>query len=429
MRNKTVAILGLGYVGLPLALAFGRVMNTIGFDISVEKVNSYRKGYDPNGTMSDEMFVNANYLTFTVEEEDLQEADYAIISVPTPVDSARRPDLSFVIEATETVGRNLKKGCIVIFESTVYPGVTENICKPILERESKLKSSVDGFLIGYSPERINPGDNVHTLEKIIKVVSGQDAYTLDKVASLYEKVIEAGVYRAPSIKVAEAAKVIENVQRDLNIALMNELAIIFNKMNIDTCDVLETAKSKWNFMPFSPGLVGGHCIGIDPYYLTYKAEELGYHPQVILAGRRINDEMGKFIAEQTVKQMISADRTVKGGRVALLGLSFKENCEDIRNSRVIDLIDELESYGINVLVCDPVANKKEAKKEYGIDLKDFKDLENIDAVVAAVAHKELLSIKTEQFLRMGRQGMPFLDVKSLYDQSALTKAGLTVWRL
>ena len=429
MRNKSVAVIGLGYVGLPLALAFGRVMSTIGYEISIEKVNSYRKGYDPTGEMADDLFVQAEQLVFTTNEADLKEADFLVVAVPTPVDNAHQPDLSFVIRATETVGRNLKRGATVIFESTVYPGATEDICVPILEHESGLKCSVDGFMIGYSPERVNPGDTAHTLQRIIKVVSGQDAYTLEQVATLYEQVIEAGVYRAPTIKVAEAAKVIENTQRDLNIALMNELAIILNKMDIDTLDVLETAETKWNFLPFRPGLVGGHCVGIDPYYLTYKAEVLGYHPQVILAGRRINDEMSKFIAEQTVKQMIVADRMVKGGRVAVLGLTFKENCEDIRNSRVIDLIAQLESYGTDVLVCDPVANQGDAKEKYGIDLIEVNDFKNIDAVVAVISHKELLSIGTEQFLRWGGVGMPFIDVKSVYDRSVLTKAGLRVWRL
>jgi len=317
----------------------------------------------------------------------------------------------------------------VIFESTVYPGVTEDICVPILERESGMKCGDSGFKVGYSPERVNPGDKVHTLESIVKVVSGQDRETLDHVAALYEQVIEAGVYRAPTIKVAEAAKVIENTQRDLNIALMNELAVIFDKMDIDTLDVLEAAGSKWNFLPFRPGLVGGHCIGVDPYYLTYKAETLGYHPDVILSGRQINDGMGKFIAEKTVKLMIAADRKVKGSRVAVLGLTFKENCEDLRNSRVIDVISELESYGVDVLVFDPVANSADAKSEYDFDLVGFDELVNLDAIVAAVAHNVLLNIDLTTIHSRSTGTIPFLDIKSSYDREKLTTEGFDVWRL
>lgn len=367
--RKTVAVVGLGYVGLPLALAFGRVMSTVGFEISQDKVDAYREGFDPTGEMEKELFIQAEQLSYTTQASDIAKGDFVVVAVPTPVDNAHQPDLTPVIKATETVGKNLKQGAIVIFESTVYPGVTEDVCVPILERESGLKCG-EGFKVGYSPERVNPGDKVHRLETIVKVVSGQDAETLEQVATLYEQVIEAGVYRAASIKVAEAAKVIENTQRDLNIALMNELAIIFDKMDVDTVDVLEAAGSKWNFLPFRPGLVGGHCIGVDPYYLTYKAQLLGYQPEVILAGRRINDGMGKFIAEQTVKKMIEAGDIIKGAKVLMLGLTFKENCEDLRNSRVIDVIQELESYGVEVLVHDPVAKREEAKKEYGVDLLD-----------------------------------------------------------
>jgi len=333
LRDKKVAVVGLGYVGLPLALAFGREISTIGFEISNEKVNAYRDGYDPTGEMADALFVRAEHLSFTTDASEIGKADFIIVAVPTPVDHAHTPDLTPVIKATEMVGRNLKQGSIIVFESTVYPGVTEDICVPILERESGLKCGDSGFKVGYSPERVNPGDKVHTLERIVKVVSGQDADTLQQVAWLYEQVIEAGVHRAATIKVAEAAKVIENTQRDLNIALINELSLIFDKMDIDTLDVLEAAGTKWNFLPFRPGLVGGHCIGVDPYYLTYKADMLGYHPQVILAGRRINDGMSDYVAQQTVKQMIQSGVCIKGSKVLVMGLTFKENCPDLRNSR------------------------------------------------------------------------------------------------
>jgi len=428
IKNKAVAVIGLGYVGLPLALAFGRVMPTVGFEISQEKVDAYKRGFDPAGEMDPELFARAKRLAYTTDAQDISRADFVVVAVPTPVDNAHQPDLMPVIKAAETVGRNLKQGAIIIFESTVYPGVTEDVCVPILEKESGLKCGED-FKVGYSPERVNPGDRVHRLETIVKVVSGQDDETLEKVATLYEQVIEAGVYRASTIKVAEAAKVIENTQRDLNIALMNELAIIFDKMNIDTLDVLEAAGSKWNFLPFRPGLVGGHCIGVDPYYLTYKAELLGYHPEVILAGRRINDGMGKFIAEQTVKKMIAADHAVKGAKVLLLGLTFKENCEDLRNSRVIDVIQELEAYDVQVLVYDPVAKKEEAKEYYGVDLVDIADVFNASAVVAAVAHDELLSMGADEWIKHAQKGTPFMDVKSVFEREALESAGFKVWRL
>ncbi|MDQ6988384.1 MAG: nucleotide sugar dehydrogenase [Mariprofundaceae bacterium] len=426
--NSSVAVVGLGYVGLPLALAFGRVMPTLGFEISQEKVKAYEAGFDPTGEMDSALFVRATQLEYTTSASDIAKADYVVVAVPTPVDSAHQPDLTPVIKATETVGKNLKQGAIVIFESTVYPGVTEDVCVPILEQESGLKCG-EGFKVGYSPERVNPGDKVHTLETIVKVVAGQDEETLEKVATLYEQVIEAGVYRAATIKVAEAAKVIENTQRDLNIALMNELAVIFDKMDIDTLDVLEAAGSKWNFLPFRPGLVGGHCIGVDPYYLTYKAELLGYQPDVILSGRQINDGMGKFIAEKTVKQMIVADRKVKGASVLLLGLTFKENCEDLRNSRVIDVIQELESYGVKVLVYDPVANVAAAKKEYGVDLMSLDEVKTADAIVAAVAHDEVINISIASLVAKTGLGAPFIDIKSAFDKKALSSAGFQVWRL
>ncbi len=427
--RETVAVVGLGYVGLPLALAFGRVMPTIGFDISEAKVKAYRKGYDPTGEMAGGLFVRAEQLHYTTNATEIGQADFVVVAVPTPVDHAHTPDLTPVVRASEIVGRHLKKGAVVIFESTVYPGVTEDICVPILEKESGMSCGDHGFKVGYSPERVNPGDKVHTLEKIVKVVSGQDVQTLELVSALYEKIIEAGVHRAPTIKVAEAAKVIENTQRDLNIALMNELAVIFDKMDIDTLDVLDAAGTKWNFLPFRPGLVGGHCIGVDPYYLTYKAETLGYHPDVILAGRQINDGMGKLIAETTVKQMIVADRKIKGARVAVLGLTFKENCEDLRNSRVIDVIRELEAYGVNVLVHDPVANAEDAKRVYGIDLVEYESLTDLDAVVAAVAHDGLVNMDIEALAAKAVPGAPFVDIKSSYDRDALAAAGFHVWRL
>ncbi len=426
--EKKVAVVGMGYVGLPLALAFGRVMPTVGFDITVEKVKAYREGYDPTGEMAAELFERANRLSYSSDAADISHGDFVVVAVPTPVDSAHVPDLTPVIKASETVGRHMKPGAIIVFESTVYPGVTEDVCVPILERESGLECGKD-FKVAYSPERVNPGDKVHTLERIVKVVSGQDADTLEQVATLYERVIEAGVHRAPTIKVAEAAKVIENTQRDLNIALMNELAVIFDKLDVDTLDVLEAAGTKWNFLPFRPGLVGGHCIGVDPYYLTYKAETLGYHPDVILAGRHINDGMGKYIAEQTVKQLIIADRKVKGARVAVLGITFKENCEDLRNSRVIDVIRELQSYGIDVLVFDPVANKAEAKKAYGIELVELEDLVGLEAIVAAVAHDGLTSLDAATLSVTGSSGMPFIDIKSSYNRDKLSAAGFRVWRL
>ena len=428
MKNKKIAVVGLGYVGLPLALAFGRVMPTVGFDVSEEKVKAYKQGFDPTGEMETELFIQASNLDYTTDANAIKQADFVIVAVPTPVDNAHQPDLTPVIRATETVGKSLRQGAIVIFESTVYPGVTEDVCVPILEKESGLKCG-EGFKVGYSPERVNPGDKVHRLETIVKVVSGQDAETLEKVASLYEQVIEAGVFRAATIKVAEAAKVIENTQRDLNIALMNELAVIFDKMDIDTLDVLEAAGSKWNFLPFRPGLVGGHCIGVDPYYLTYKAQLLGYHPEVILAGRRINDGMGKFIAEQAVKQMIALDRSIKGAKVLLLGLTFKEDCEDLRNSRVIDVIQELEAYGIEVLVHDPVANPTDAKEEYGVSLVGLGNALQVDAIVAAVSHQALLEADMTVWSGLVSGKAPFIDVKSVFDKQALEEVGFKVWRL
>lgn len=428
-ETKCVAVLGLGYVGLPLALGFGRKITTIGFDISPQKIDAYKKGFDPTGEMAAEKFAAAKFITYHNDPAELKKADVIIVAVPTPINEAKQPDLTPVEKASVTVGRNLRPGTTVVYESTVYPGATEEVCVPILERESGLKWGVD-FNIGYSPERINPGDKVNTLERIVKVVSGDCPESLEKLATLYEMVIEAGIHRASSIKVAEAAKVIENTQRDLNIALMNELAIIFNRMGIDTLEVLRAAGTKWNFLPFRPGLVGGHCIGVDPYYLTYKASILGYNPEVILAGRRINDNMGKFIAEQTVKQMIATDIPVKGARVLVMGFTFKENCGDLRNTRVIDVMHELESYGVDVVICDPVACPHEAHEEYGIALQDFDQANGFDAVIAAVAHDEIVALTPSQIKAKCKQRTtPFIDVKSAFDQSALGAAGFAVWRL
>jgi UDP-N-acetyl-D-galactosamine dehydrogenase len=426
--SKTVVVVGLGYVGLPLALAFGRLMPTVGFELSQQKIDAYNKGYDPTGEMENTLFSQAKYLSYSNNTKDIKQADFVVVAVPTPVDRAHQPDLTAVKNATTMVGQNLKQGAIVIFESTVYPGVTEDVCVPILEKESGLKCGA-GFKVGYSPERVNPGDKVHRLETIVKVVSGQDEETLEQVAQLYEQVIEAGVYRAPTIKVAEAAKVIENTQRDLNIALMNELAVIFDKMDIDTQDVLDAAGSKWNFLPFKPGLVGGHCIGVDPYYLTYKAEMMGYQPDVILAGRQINDGMGKFIAGVTIKKMIDADCKVKGAKVLVLGITFKENCEDIRNSRVIDVIEELQSFGVCVQVFDPVADADEVEKIYGITLVQLYELDTVQAIVAAVPHNDIMNINVADLAKKGEAGLPFLDVKSAFSKRELEQAGFKVWRL
>ncbi len=425
---STVAVVGLGYVGLPLAMEFGKVRDTIGFDLSAEKVRAYQNFTDPTGEVSSEDLRAATKLRVTTDPSLLKTADLVVVAVPTPIDNARLPDFGPLVSASRSVGQNLKKGAIVIYESTVYPGATEEVCIPVLEQHSGLKWKKD-FHVGYSPERINPGDKEHTLTRIVKVVSGDDAATLDQVAKLYESIITAGVHRASSIAVAEAAKVIENTQRDLNIALMNELALIFNRLGIDTLEVLQAAGTKWNFLPFRPGLVGGHCIGVDPYYLTHKAEMIGYHPQVILAGRRINDNMGKFIAEQTVKQMIAHGSSIKGANVIVLGLTFKENVPDLRNSRVIDVIHELQSYGVNVLVHDPVPLPEEAQHEYGVELVAWDKLPVADAIVAAVAHKEFLKMDATTFASKIKKGGCFIDVKSSFNADALRKAGLGVWRL
>jgi UDP-N-acetyl-D-galactosamine dehydrogenase len=419
---------GLGYVGLPLAVEFGKLHKTIGFDLATDKVESYRRLLDPTGEVSTEDLRAARYLIPTTDASALHEADFIIVAVPTPVDEAHQPDFSPLVGASEAVGRKMKRGAIVVYESTVYPGATEEVCIPVLEKFSGMKWK-EGFHVGYSPERINPGDKQHTLTKIVKVVSGDDSQTLDRVAELYASIVKAGVHKASSIKVAEAAKVIENTQRDLNIALMNELAIIFDRIGIDTLEVLEAAGTKWNFLPFRPGLVGGHCIGVDPYYLTHKADKLGYHPQVILAGRRINDGMGKFIAEQTVKHMIRGGSHVKGAHVNVLGLTFKEDCPDLRNSRVIDVIHELQSYGIDVHVHDPAADSREAQHEYGVALTSWELLPKAEALVVAVAHKAYLEMPQDAYAAKVVPKGTVIDVKSRLDAQALARMGLRVWRL
>src|SRR5476651_118681 len=423
-----VGVVGLGYVGLPLAVELGKRHRTVGFDISPVKVASYRDGIDPTGEVSQAELRAAEYLTVTSQASDLAQADFIIIAVPTPVDQAHAPDFGPLNAASRTVGRHMKRGAIVVFESTVYPGATEEICVPLLEQASGLRWR-DDFHVGFSPERINPGDREHTLTTILKVVSGDDADTLEQIAGLYESIVKAGVYRASSIKVAEAAKVIENTQRDLNIALMNELAIIFDMIGIDTLEVLKAAGTKWNFLPFRPDLVGGHCIGVDPYYLTHKADMLGYHPQVILAGRRINDGMAKFVAEKTVKEIIKAGIHVKGCKVNVLGLTFKEDCPDLRNSKVADVITELRTYGVDVHVHDPLADADEALHEYGVRLERWEDLPRADAIIAAVSHAELVARPLSQLVaKVARNGC-FIDVKSRFAQGELEAQGLSVWRL
>ncbi|KIO49433.1 nucleotide sugar dehydrogenase [Nitrosospira sp. NpAV] len=425
---SVVAVVGLGYVGLPLAVEFGKKRRTIGYDLSTSKVESYKRCIDPTGEVAVDDFQAASQLSVTTDPSELAQADYIVVAVPTPVDLAHQPDFASLAGASQTVGKYMKRGAIVIYESTVYPGATEEVCIPVLEKHSGMKWKND-FHVGFSPERINPGDKQHTLTTILKVVSGDDDDTLGKIAALYESVISAGVYRASSIKVAEAAKVIENTQRDLNIALMNELAIIFDKLDIDTLEVLQAAGTKWNFLPFRPGLVGGHCIGVDPYYLTHKAEMIGYIPQVILAGRRINDSMAKFVAEQTIKQIIKADINVRGARVNVLGLSFKENCPDLRNSKVADLIHELKSYGVEIHVHDPVADPEEARHEYGLELESWESLPCADAIIVAVSHREFTGRPLTDFQSKITDKGCFIDVKSQLDQTALHAAGFNVWRL
>lgn len=429
-RKEKISLIGLGYVGMPIAVAFSKKADVIGFDLNEKKVELYKQGKDPTCEVGDEA-IAACTVDFTADPTRLKEAKFHIVAVPTPVNKDHTPDLTPVEGASRILGQNLTKGSVVVFESTVYPGVTEEVCVPILEKESGLKCGVD-FKIGYSPERINPGDKVHRLETIVKIVSGMDEETLDTVAKVYELVVEAGVHRAESIKVAEAAKVIENSQRDVNIAFMNELSIIFNKMGIDTKAVLEAAGTKWNFLKFFPGLVGGHCIGVDPYYLTYKAEQLGYHSQVILSGRRINDDMGKYVAENTVKNLIKAGANVSDAKVGILGFTFKENCPDTRNTRVIDIYNELLEYGITPVVADPVADSDEAMHEYGISFVDMSEIRNMDAIIIAVAHSEFGGINIEKLDGMfaaecGKKVL--VDVKGVLNRKDFADTDYIYWRL
>lgn len=451
-REEKISLIGLGYVGMPIAVAFAKKADVIGFDVNKQKVELYKSGIDPTKEVGNEVIKNTT-VEFTSDEASLREAKFHIVAVPTPVKDDHTPDLTPVESASRTLGRNLTKGSIVVFESTVYPGVTEDICVPILEKESGLKCGVD-FKVGYSPERINPGDKVHRLETIIKVVAGQDEETLDNVAKVYELVVEVGVHKAASIKVAEAAKVIENSQRDINIAFMNELSIIFNKMGIDTKAVLEAAGTKWNFLNFSPGLVGGHCIGVDPYYLTYKAEQMGYHSQIILSGRKINDDMGKYVAESTVKKMIKANKQISGAKVAIFGVTFKENCPDVRNTKVVDVIKELEEYGVEVKVVDPQADKDDLRHEYGINLCEVDDIKEMDAVIFAVPHDEFKTILLEDVKKMFRpigyvnsevmkevaatseldvdfdsNDCVLMDLKGLFNRNEAENAGFVYWRM
>lgn len=427
-KEEKLSLVGLGYVGMPIAVAFAKKINVIGFDLNSEKIKMYKNGIDPTHEVGDEVISNTT-VEFTDNESLLKEAKFHIVAVPTPVNEDHTPDLRPVEGASTILGRNLTKGSVVVFESTVYPGVTEEICVPILEKESGLKCGID-FKIGYSPERINPGDKVHRLNTITKIVSGMDEEALETIAKVYELVVDAGVHRAESIKVAEAAKVIENSQRDINIAFMNELSIIFNKMGIDTKSVLEAAGTKWNFLKFYPGLVGGHCIGVDPYYLTYKAEMMGYHSQIILAGRRINDDMGKYCAENCVKSLISADKNVKNAKVAILGFTFKENCPDTRNTKVIDIVNELKEYGIDPVIADSEADKEEAKKLYGVEFVEVEAISNMDAIILAVAHEAFSSLtieKMDSFYGSGEKII--LDLKGLLNRKEYEDAGYKYWRL
>ena len=428
MSEQIIAVVGLGYVGLPLAVEFGKHLRTIGFDISVEKIAAYRKHIDPTGEVSSEDLRASSRLEVTNDKAALAVADIVIVAVPTPVNDARLPDFGPLLSASRAIGPHLKRGAIVVYESTVYPGATEEVCIPELERASGMKWK-EGFFVGYSPERINPGDKEHTLTRIIKIVSGDTPETLAKLAQAYGTVVKAGIFQASSIRVAEAAKVIENSQRDLNIAFMNELAIIFNRMGLDTAEVLEAAGTKWNFLKFRPGLVGGHCIGVDPYYLTYQAEKFGHHPEVILAGRRINDSMGAYVAKQTVKTLIKTRGNLNGGVVNVLGLTFKENCPDLRNSKVVDIVRELKEYGMTVHVHDPHGESAEAEHEYGISLTPWDKLPAADALVLAVSHKEYLAMPIDNLLSKAVPKGCVIDVKSALDRSAIAAKGFTLWRL
>ncbi len=429
--EEKISLVGLGYVGMPIAVAFAKKVKVVGFDLNAKKIELYKNGVDPTNEVGNEVIKNTT-VEFTADETKLKEAKFHIVAVPTPVNDDHTPDLTPVEGASTIVGRNLTKGSIVVYESTVYPGVTEDICVPILEKESGLKCGVD-FKVGYSPERINPGDKVHRLETIVKIVSGMDKESLDEITKVYELVVEAGVHKAESIKVAEAAKVIENSQRDINIAFMNELSIIFNKMGIDTQSVLKAAGTKWNFLKFYPGLVGGHCIGVDPYYLTYKAEQMGYHSQIILSGRRINDDMGKYVAESVVKNLIKADVAIKNAKVAILGFTFKENCPDTRNTKIIDIYNELKEYGITAIVADPAADADEAKRLYGIEFVDIETIKNCDAVILAVAHEEFKTLAHADFDKMFKAGdnatKVLADIKGLLDRKEYESAKYNYWRL
>ena len=430
-KQEKLALVGLGYVGMPIAVEFAKHVKVIGFDINKAKIEAYKSGVDPTKEVGDEA-IKAAAVEWTSDETKLKEAKFIIVAVPTPVNADTTPDLSPVVGSSEIVGRNLTRGSIVVYESTVYPGVTEEVCVPILEKESGLRCGVD-FKVGYSPERINPGDKVHRLTTIKKIVSGMDEEALDEIAHVYEIVVAAGVHRASCIKVAEAAKVIENSQRDINIAFMNELSIIFNKMGVDTLEVLEAAGTKWNFLPFRPGLVGGHCIGVDPYYLTYRAEQFGYHSQIILSGRRINDDMGKYVAEQTVKQLIAADKSIKNARVGCLGITFKEDCPDARNSKVDDILRELREYGIDPIVCDPVADAPDVRRFYGVDLVPLSALRDLDCLIIAVAHKEFKELTDADidamFKNEPNEKKVIVDVKGVRDKKALTAQGYKYFRL
>jgi UDP-N-acetyl-D-galactosamine dehydrogenase len=426
--GSVIGVVGLGYVGLPLVVEFGKTLKTVGFDISVEKVDCCRAGADPSRELTNDHMALAKHADFTVDPSALSAADFIIVAVPTPVDQSNAPDFLPLVAASKAVARNMKRGAIIVYESTVYPGATEEICIPILEQESGLRWKED-FWVGYSPERINPGDHERTLTQILKIVSGDTPDTTDKIAALYEHIVVPGVYRASSIKVAEAAKVIENTQRDLNIALMNELAIIFARLNIDTSEVLEAAGTKWNFLKFKPGLVGGHCIGVDPYYLTHKAQIVGYQPEVILAGRRINDGMGKFVAEQTVKLLAASGKPITGSKIMVMGLTFKENCGDLRNSKVIDIIRELQSYGVDVIVVDPRADADEALREYAVNLQPWDRIDEVDSIIVAVPHNAFVEMPTSHLIsKLGNRGV-FVDVKAAFDAAEIRQAGHAVWRL
>ena len=428
-KQNSIAIVGLGYVGLPLAVEFGKKMPTLGVDLSTDKVEAFRCHIDPTGEVSTNDLQKAIQLECHTDPVVLEEAKFIIIAVPTPVDLAHQPDLSPLINSSETVGKHLKRGAIVVYESTVYPGATEEVCIPILEKNSGLKWKQD-FWVGYSPERINPGDTEHTITKIVKIVAGDTPATLDNVAEVYRSIIGAGVYKASCIKVAEAAKVIENIQRDLNIALMNELAMIFEFMGVDTLEVLEAAGTKWNFLPFRPGLVGGHCIGVDPYYLSYKADMMGYNPELILAGRRINNDMPSYVAQQTIKKMIVNGTNIMGAKVIVLGLTFKENCSDLRNSKVADLMQDLQDFGCEVYVHDPIADPKQALCEYGLTLTNWDQLpHNVDAMVAAVSHKYYTNQPVDNLLGPLKTGGVFIDIKCSYSPEAVKAVGANLWRL